>query len=103
MDGTQTLDFACEQLQQELPESAARLLPKLRSREARWLRIPLGLLCLVGAAFWFLPIVGIELLPLGLLLLAQDVPWLRQPVGRFVLFAVRQWRRLKRRFRARSA
>lgn len=103
MDGTQTLDLACEQLQQELPDKAARVLPKLRSRDARWIRIPLGVLCLVGAAFWFLPIVGIELLPVGLLLLAEDVPWLRKPAGRFVLFAVRHWRRLKRRFQARGA
>ena len=44
--------------------------------------------------FWFLPVVGIELLPIGLLL-AQDVPGLREPVGRFILFAVTQWRSAK--------
>jgi len=62
------------------PRVAARL-ERIRSPRAAWVRIPLGLLCIVASAFWFLPVIGIEWLPLGLLLLAQDVPFLRRPVG----------------------
>lgn len=102
MDGTQTLDFAYQELEVELPRRAGRFLTWLRSPPARWVRIPVGLLFIACAAFWFLPVVGIELLPIGLLLLAQDVPWLRKPVGQFILFAVKQWRRLKRWWRDRK-
>jgi hypothetical protein len=41
-----------------------------------------------------MPIIGIEWLPLGLLLLAQDLPFLRKPVGRLILFLISRWRRL---------
>lgn len=78
------LERAHERLQALLPERAARWLAWLRSPRAACVRIPLGLLCIVASALWFLPVVGLEWLPLGLLLLAQDVPWLRRPVGRFV-------------------
>ena len=100
MNGTQTLNVAYQALEEELPVGAARFLAWLRSSGARWVRIPLGLLLVACAFLWFLPVLGIELLPIGLLLLAQDLPWLRQPVGRFILFAVAQWRKLKRRFHA---
>jgi hypothetical protein len=101
MDGTQTLDLAYEELQQELPRRAARALIWLRSAHGRWARIPLGVVCIVCGLFWFLPVLGIQFLPIGLLLLAQDVPRLRKPVARFVLYAVSRWRRLKRWFRTR--
>lgn len=97
--GAQTLDVAYRALEKELPARLGRALDGLRSPGARWVRIPLGLLCIAGAVLWFLPVVGIELLPVGLLLLAQDVPWLRRPVGCFILAGLTQWRRLKRRFR----
>jgi hypothetical protein len=48
-----------------------------------------------------MPIIGIEWLPLGLLLLAQDLPFLRKPVGQLILFLIRQWRRLLAWWRAR--
>jgi len=98
MNGTQTLNLAYEELARELPDGMARFLARLRSPAAVWVRVPLGLIFVVCAMFWFLPVVGIELLPLGLLLLAQDVPCLRKPVGHFIVFAVKQWRRIKQRF-----
>lgn len=68
------------------------------------MRIPLGLLFIVCAMFWFMPIIGIELLPVGLLLLSQDIPILRKPTARLIVFGVGLWRKLKMRFqRARSA
>jgi hypothetical protein len=73
MNGTQTLDVACKQLEEALPRRAGRFLTRLRSPQARWVRIPLGLVLIAGAMLWFLPVLGIELLPIGLLL-AQYVP-----------------------------
>ena len=103
MNGRETLDLAFSQLQALLPRRAARWLAWLRSPRAVWVRIPAGLLCIVAAAFWFMPIVGIEWLPVGLLLLAEDVPLLRKPVGRFILFLLAQGRRLQVWWQARQS
>jgi hypothetical protein len=45
--------------------------------------------------FSFLPVLGIWMLPLGLLLIACDVPFLRKPVGHFTISAVRKWTALR--------
>jgi hypothetical protein len=42
-----------------------------------------------------LPVLGVELIPIGLLLIAQDVPPLREPVARMTLWLERQWVRLR--------
>jgi hypothetical protein len=34
-------------------------------------------LFLIGGCFWFLPILGLEMIPIGLMLIAIDVPFLR--------------------------
>lgn len=95
------LDRAFERLKALLPPRAGRWLEALRSPRAAWVRIPLGLLCIVASAFWFLPVIGIEWLPLGLLLLAQDVPFLRRPVGHLVNALLDVAERLLRWCRAR--
>lgn len=100
-NGRETLDLALSQLQGVLPARGRRVLAWLCSPTSGWVRIPLGALCIVASAFWFLPVIGIELLPIGLLLLAQDVPWLRRPVGLLILFGLGQWRRMRHWYRAR--
>jgi hypothetical protein len=69
----------------------------VRSPASRWVRIPLGLLFIAGGLLWFLPVVGIELLPIGLLLVAQDVPFLKKPVARGILWLEQRWLALRRR------
>ena len=101
MSGRETLDLAYARLEEVLPARAARWLAWLRGPQGIWLRIPAALLCFVAAAFWFMPIVGIEWLPVGLLLLAEDVPFLRKPAGRFILFLLEQARRLQTWWQAR--
>jgi hypothetical protein len=101
MSGRETLELAFCRLDHVLPPRLGRWLAWLRSPQATWVRIPVGLLFIAASVFWFLPIVGIEMLPLGLLLLAQDLPWLRRPVGLLILFLLKQWRRLRHWQRAR--
>jgi hypothetical protein len=50
---------------------------------------------MVSSLLWFLPVLGIEFLPLGLLLIAEDVPFLRKPVGRAMLWLEQKWLTLK--------
>jgi hypothetical protein len=96
-EGKRVLRDAFKRLEQEVPERVARIFRKLRHPDARWFRIPLGLLCVVGGVFSFLPVLGLWMLPLGLLLIAYDVPVLRKPVGHFTIWGVaksatfRQW------------
>lgn len=94
--GTEKLDQAYEGLEQEVPDRVARAIRWLRKPQARWVRWPLGLLLIVGGFFAYLPILGIELIPIGLLLIAQDIPVLREPVGKAALWLENKWRDLRR-------
>ena len=53
-EAKRVLRDAFKRLEQELPERVARILRKLRHPDARWVRIPVGLLCVVGGVFSFL-------------------------------------------------
>jgi hypothetical protein len=90
-NGRIVLRRAFRDLEQKVPESMARLIRKLRHPDARWIRIPAGLLLTLGGIFSILPVLGLWMLPLGLLLIAQDVPFLREPVGRFTIWGTRKW------------
>jgi hypothetical protein len=59
-------------------------------------RLPLGLLFIIGGLLWFLPVLGFELLPIGLLLIVEDVPFLRKPVARFMIWLEHKWVSLRR-------
>ena len=82
---------AFKRLEQEVPERVARALRWLRHPDSRLIRIPIGLLLIVGGVFSFLPALGIWMLPLGLLLIAYDIPFLRRPVAAFTLWATDKW------------
>jgi hypothetical protein len=49
----------------------------LRRPSSRWLRILAGLLLVIGGVLSVLPLLGLWMLPVGLMLLAEDVPLLR--------------------------
>jgi hypothetical protein len=70
-------DWRLERLVDLLPPRPAAAVRFLRQPSGRWLRIPAGLLLIVGGVFAFLPILGLWMLPFGLALLAEDVPALR--------------------------
>lgn len=73
-----------------LPPRAAGFVAWLRKPTSRWVRIPLAFLLIVGGIFSFLPILGLWMLPLGLLLFAQDVPWLQPPLARALAWVERK-------------
>ncbi|HZZ25199.1 MAG TPA: hypothetical protein VFE60_22720 [Roseiarcus sp.] len=50
----------------------------LRKPASRWARIPAGMLLIIGGCLSILPIFGLWMLPLGLMLLADDIPPLRR-------------------------
>ena len=75
----------------KLPPRPARFVAWLRRPSSRWVRIPLAALLIIGGIFSFLPVLGLWMLPLGLLLLAQDVPFLQGPLVRLLDWIERKW------------
>lgn len=67
-----------------LPAPMQTAIRRLRQPSMRWVRIPAGLLLILGSVFSILPIFGLWMLPLGLVLLAEDVPPLRRATGRML-------------------
>jgi hypothetical protein len=71
-------DHRLERLIRRLPEHRQGPVRWLRSPAARWVRLPLGVLFILGSLLFILPIFGLWMLPVGLLILAEDVPILRR-------------------------
>ena len=87
-------DWRLERLIDRLPTRLGAAVRFLRRPSGRWLRIPAGLLLIVGGILSFLPILGVWMLPLGLALLAEDLPVLRSWRSRFLDWVERrhpQW------------
>lgn len=90
------LERVYEQLEEHAPPRVGRAIHWLRDPKAKPVRVPLGILCVAaGIVGPFVPVLGLEFIPLGLLLLAEDVPPLRKPVAGMSLWLHRQWRRIK--------
>ena len=97
-------DRDAERLERKIDGFAGRL-PGWAARSVRWLtgpagrrvRIPIALLLIVAGCLGFLPVLGFWMIPLGVLLLAQDVAFLRRPVLRLLTWLERKWARWKRR------
>lgn len=70
-------DPRLERLVDRLPPRMGDTVTYLLKPSSRWVRIPSGALLIVGGVLSFLPILGVWMLPLGLALLAEDVPALR--------------------------
>ena len=96
-EGKKVLRQAFKRLEQEVPERLGRMLRWLRHPASRWIRIPVGVLFILGGVFSILPGLGIWMLPLGLLLIAYDVPALRKPVGRFTIWGAEKWAAFRQR------
>lgn len=96
--GRAVLRQAFRRLEHEVPGKVARVLRGLRHPDSRWVRIPMGILLILGGIFAILPFLGLWMLPLGLLLIAYDIPLLQKPIGRFTLWAIDKWTSFRQRF-----
>ena len=85
-----------DRIERSVPNFASGALSWLRRPEARLIRIPLGLLLILGGLLSFLPVLGIWMLPLGLLLLALDFAILQGPVNSAILRGTRKWTHWRR-------
>lgn len=101
-EGRKKLNQAYAGLERETPDRVAGAIRWLSDPKSKLVRLPTGLALIAGGFFGFLPILGFEFIPIGLLLVAQDIPFLRKPVGQLTLWlghkwvALRRWRQQKR-------
>jgi len=77
-------DLRIEKLVDRLPGRAAATARWLRQPSSRWARVPAGAMLVGGAFLSILPLFGLWMLPLGLLLLAEDMPPLRRTRDRIL-------------------
>ena len=74
LQSDQRLDLLIDRL----PGSCRPIVRRLRQPSAFWMRVPAGVLLVCAGALSFLPVLGLWMMPLGLALLADDVPPLRR-------------------------
>jgi tellurite resistance protein len=72
-----------------LPDRLQKITGWLRQPSVRWIRIPAGLLLVIGSFLSLLPFFGLWMLPLGLFLLAEDIPSLRRMRDRLLAWIER--------------
>ena len=75
----------------KLPPRPARFVGWVRKPSSRYVRFPIAVLLIGGGVFSFLPVLGLWMLPLGLVLFAQDVPILQTPMARMLGWIERKW------------
>jgi hypothetical protein len=71
------------------------------SLSSRLVRVPVAMLLIAGGIFSFLPVLGLWMLPLGLILIAQDLTFLQKPMARMLGWIERKW--LERKAAKRSS
>jgi hypothetical protein len=85
------LDRYFDWIEQHLPNWLGRFLHWLRQPQMLIARILVSLLLIVGGVLSFLPILGVWMLPLGLIIIAQDLPFLQPPLVRTFQWVERKW------------
>ena len=79
-----------EKFRRRFPDWVAKSLRGL-AQSSPWLRWPAALLLMVAGIFGFLPVLGFWMVPLGFVLIVQDIPPLHDPLARLFAFIGRKW------------
>ena len=90
-----------EMIDRRVPTKMAQAIRWLRKPSSFAVRLAVALLLIVGGMFSFLPVLGLWMLPLGLLFIAQDVPVLQRPLLNTLRWVEAKWKSLKVRWRNR--
>ncbi len=88
-------DARIDALLGRLPSRVGRCVAWLREPSRHLVRFVSGILLVLGGIFSILPILGIWMLPLGLALLAEDVPFMKPFLERAARWGERRWRAWK--------
>jgi len=85
------LDEHLERFERRLPNWIAGTIRWLRLPSSFWVRFPIGMALVPAGAVGFLPILGFWMVPLGLILIAHDVPLMQPPLVRLLDWVERKW------------
>jgi hypothetical protein len=85
------------------PKQMVLRIQKTVMRAPKPIRILMGGLLMIGGLFGFLPILGFWMIPLGIMILAVDVPWVRRRWRRFLIWLEKRRRRRKAEAAARDS
>jgi hypothetical protein len=88
-------------IDRRVPTKVSQFIQWLRKPSSFAVRLVVAFLLIVGGFFSFLPILGLWMLPLGLLFIAQDVPLLQKPVVKALTWVEARWQLLKVKWRSR--
>lgn len=80
-----------ERLINRLPPRLQRVVRWLRRPSSRWVRVPAGVLLICGGLLSILPLLGIWMLPLGMVLLAEDIAPLQRARDRLLDWIERRY------------
>jgi hypothetical protein len=86
----------------KLPPRPAKFVGWVRKPSSIYARVPIAILLVAGGFLSFLPVLGLWMLPLGLLLFAQDVPPLQKPMAHGLGWVERKWLERERAKRERE-
>lgn len=75
----------------------APMIGAIQGRPGVLVRLPLGVLLVIGGLLGFLPVLGFWMIPLGFLILAIDLPVLRPVVSAAIIRVRRRWQTRKRK------
>jgi hypothetical protein len=81
-----------------LPDWLCRTVKWLREPDRLIARVAVSLVLVVGGLFSFLPALGLWMLPLGLIIISQDLTFLQRPLVRAFKWTEHQLRNLRARF-----
>jgi hypothetical protein len=90
-----------EMIDRRVPISISQFIRWLRMPSSFAIRLVIAILLILGGIFSFLPVLGLWMLPLGLLLIAQDVPLLQEPLVAAFAWVEAKWEWLKVKWRSR--
>lgn len=84
--------------QRRLPFKVSAFIRWLREPASFWIRVIVAGLLILGGIFSFLPLFGLWMLPLGLLLIAQDIPILQRPLLVALKWTEAKWKQMRALF-----
>jgi hypothetical protein len=90
-----------EMIDRRVPISVSQFIRWLRMPSSFAIRLVIAMLLILGGIFSFFPVLGLWMLPLGLLLIAQDVPPLQKPLVALFAWVEAKWEWLKVKWRSR--
>lgn len=90
--GDKTLQQSLNELEKKSSPRVAKFIRWVQNPKAKNYRIPIGIVLIIAGVFGgALPLLGVWMIPIGLVILAFDIPILKKPVGQLILWVLTKW------------